>query len=102
MDNGNAPATKKDLQDLESRLDSRFDGRLNDLESRLEGKRDASEQRVLDKVGELIHDAETRLLGAFYTFAESNQKRVSAVEMESSALKSRLATIEDRLTNVEK
>jgi hypothetical protein len=56
----NAPANKGDVQDLESRI---------------EGKLDASEQRILDHVGTLIRDAETRLLRAFYSFAETNQRR---------------------------
>jgi hypothetical protein len=60
-DDHNAPATKGDLQDLESRI---------------EGKLDASEQRVLDRVEIMIRDTETRLLQAFYSFAETNQKRL--------------------------
>jgi hypothetical protein len=46
MDNGNQPATKADLEALEDRLWEQF--------------------------REAVRDAETRLLTAFYTFAESN------------------------------
>ena len=49
-----------------------------------------------------IAECETKLLQAFYTYAESNQKRVAAIETESAGLKSRLSTIEERLTEVEK
>ena len=55
-----------------------------------------------DDLKETLRDSETKLLKAFYTYAESNQKRMAAVETETSALKSRLATIEDRLTDVER
>jgi hypothetical protein len=55
MDNDrNAPATKGDLTDA-----------VNGLEER---------------VMEAIHDSETRLLKAFYTFAETNQKRLAEGE----------------------
>ena len=51
---------------------------------------------------ERISEMETKLLQAFYTYAESNQKRVAAIEIESAGLKSRLSSIEERLTHVEK
>ena len=47
MDNGNEPATKADLNALREEL------------------------------VEAIHDSETRLLRAFYDFAETNQKRLA-------------------------
>lgn len=83
MENGNAPATKADLQELEVRIDDRFH---------------AFEERMV----ELIRESETPLLKAFYGFAESNQKRLSAIESENAAVTSRLSTIENRLTEVEK
>lgn len=50
MGNGHEPATKADLQSLK------------------------------DEVLEAMHDTETRLLKAFYDFAESSQKRLGATE----------------------
>jgi predicted nucleic acid-binding Zn-ribbon protein len=79
MDDSNAPATKGDIQQLRTEMSHQYD----DLVER-------------------IADSETKLLQAFYTYAESNQKRVASIEMESAGLKSRLSTIEDRLTDVEK
>jgi hypothetical protein len=77
MDNHrDVPATKGDLTDA-----------VNGLEARLT---------------EAIHDSETRLLKAFYTFAETNQKRLAEGETESAAIKGRLATVEQRLLEVEK
>lgn len=87
MDDNRNPAWKGDLQDLESRLD---------------GKLDSVEQRILDGVDTAIREAETRLLQAFYSFAESNQKRMTETERETAALKDRLATVESRLMEVEK
>ena len=49
MENGQKPATKADLNDLR------------------------------DELIEVIRDTETKLLRAFYNFAESNQKRLSDV-----------------------
>ena len=79
MDDSNAPATRGDIQQLRTDMNHQY--------------RDVVER---------ISDSETKLLQAFYTYAESNQKRVAAIEMESAGLKSRLSTIEDRLTEVEK
>jgi len=51
----NAPATRGDVKDLESGF---------------EGKLDACEQRMLDAVQKMINDSETRLLSAFYNYAQ--------------------------------
>jgi len=85
--NGNEPATKSDLLALKSdilalksdllALESRFDAKLSALESRFDGKLDTLEQRMLDRMGQMIHDSETRLLQAFYSFAETNNKRLA-------------------------
>lgn len=50
----------------------------------------------------MIHDSETRLLQTFCSFAETNQRRLTDAERESFALKDRLASVESRLTEVEK
>ena len=53
-------------------------------------------------LAERISDSETRLLKAFYDFAQSNQKRLTEIETNEASMRSRLATIEDRLLQVEK
>ena len=85
--NGNEPATKSDLLALESRFDgklsaleSRFEGKLSAWGSRFDGKLDVLEQRLLDRMGQMIRDSETRLLQAFYSFAETNNKRLAQFE----------------------
>ena len=51
MDNGHEPATKQDIGQLRSEF-----------------------QHGFDDLKETLRDSETKLLQAFYTFAESNQK----------------------------
>jgi hypothetical protein len=72
MENGHEPATKADLAALEARLI------------------------------EAIRDNQTEVLKAFHTFAESNQMRLTQAERGAAALKDRLATLESRITTVEK
>src|SRR5258706_5667495 len=129
--NGSEPITKADLlaletrvdgkfqslesrfdqkfQSLESRFDqkfqsleSRFDQKLQSLESRFDGKLDVLEQRLLDRMGQMIHDSETRLLQAFYSFAETNNKRLVQFEATDGLLLMRVTTLESRVLEVEK
>ena len=59
-----APATKGDVADLE--------------------------ERVMER----LRDIETKLLGAFYGYAKSNDKRVLETEANESVLRARMATLE--------
>ncbi len=76
MDNGRQPATKKDLLELEERLEKRFT--------------------------EALHDTETKLLRAFYSFAEATQKHFIDLDRSDSSLRERLGTCENRITEIEK
>ena len=58
MDNGHEPATKADLAELGERLT----------------------ERLTELFTEAIHDSETRLLKAFYGFAETVQTRFQAAD----------------------
>ena len=51
---------------------------------------------------EAIHDAETKLLKAFYDYAESNRLRMVTIEVEETNLSKRLAIVEDKLLAIEK
>ena len=90
MNDRNAPATKGDIADLEQKVDQKFDQLRGEMNH---GYADLAER---------ISDSETRLLKAFYDFAQSNQKRMTDIEVSEAAMLSRLATIEDRLLQVEK
>ena len=59
-------------------------------------------QHTFDDLKETIHDAQTGLLQAFYSFAESNQTRLTQAEKDSAALKERMALYEQRLTDLER
>jgi uncharacterized protein YceH (UPF0502 family) len=102
MDDLNSPATKGDLAQMKVELKADFRAEMKDLESRLEGKQDALEQRLVDRISESARDMETRILQAFYSFAESNQTRLTATEREAAAMKDRLASVESRITELEK
>ena len=82
---------KADLRDLELRLDARFEGRM-----------DAQEQRLRDHVGDVVRDSETRMLQAFYSFAETNNRRLVQTEAGDVVLATRVATLEGRVLEIEK
>jgi len=99
------PASKQDLAHLESLFKqdltdqgNRFKKDLVDLENRLKQEMADQENRLV----ETIRDSETRLLSAFYSFAESNQKRLYAVETDGTHLRERISTLETRMLAVEK
>jgi hypothetical protein len=83
MDDPNAPATKGDLRDAVEQLRAEASHNNNDIVER-------------------ISDSETKLLGAFYSFAQSNQKRMVEIEGNEMALRSRIGTLESRILEVEK
>ncbi|SRR5260370_31162445 len=82
-----APATKKDLAELESRIDARFKG----LESRLV---------------EQIRDSQTELLRGFEKFQTANNIRMRKLEANLSNLDTsasmRLDGLEERVLEIEK
>ncbi len=93
-DNRNAPVTRGDLEGEITGLEARLNERYDILRSEM--------QHLHQDVVERLGDTETRLLKAFYNFGQSNNKRITEVEGNEAALRSRLATIEDRLLEVER
>ncbi len=94
MDGRDAPATKGDLEDLSAGLR----GEMRAMEDRLR----TETKEMEDHLVESIRDSETKLLKAFYTFAESNQARLASIETEGDAMRKRLRILESRMTDVEK
>jgi hypothetical protein len=82
---------KVDLGALEQRMDGRMEGRMDTLEHRL-----------TDRFTEAIHDSETKLLQAFYSFAETNNKRFVQGDAATAMAVSRLTTLESRVLELEK
>ena len=75
----NAPATKGDLAELETRI----------------------ETRIVDRLTETVRDVQTELLKAFYNFADTNNKRIAQNEVNEVALRSRVETLERRVMELE-
>jgi DNA polymerase II small subunit/DNA polymerase delta subunit B len=87
MDDLDAPATKRDIQGV-------VQGAVEQLRSEM--------QHQYDDLKETIRDSETKLLKAFYSFAESDQQRLALVEGNTNVVIVRPATLETRLLEVEK
>lgn len=98
MENGTAPATKQDVIDAVNASEARLIGMIQATEDRLTDMIKASEDRVIEK----MRDIQTEMLKAFYSLIESNQKRFAQIETEAAALSSRLATVEERLLDLER
>jgi hypothetical protein len=102
------PATKADLNELRESLRVEISAVRSDLESRFAGLELKLEQITAeanhryDDLVERMSDGETRLLNAFYAFAQSNQKRMVEMEGNEMALRSRMGTFESRLLEVER
>ena len=105
MDKGN-PVTRQELEAaleaFEQRIERRMDEKLAAQDQRFEGRMDTLEQRMKEHVAECIHQLETRLLQAFYGFAESNNRRSEQMETSATALSNRVSTLESRMLGVEK
>jgi predicted transcriptional regulator with HTH domain len=126
----NAPATKGDLEDLETRLKGEISGveskisgletrlkgeisgvesKISGLETRLKGEMSEVETRLKAEMSEAearltekMRDMQTELLHAFYGFTESVQSRFKAQDDTEAGLKHRLTVLETRLLDVER
>ena len=97
----NAPATKGDLADLEVRLDERIEMLRSEVHTEMQILR-TEVNHGYDDLRELIRDSQTELLKAFYSFAQSNNKRQAEMESNQAHILSRLSTVEDRLLELER
>jgi hypothetical protein len=98
MDLQSQPATKADVETL--RAD--FKVEMGAFEERIEGRVDTLEQRVTDRFTEALRETETKLLQAFYGYAETNNKRSVQGEAATAMAVSRLTTLESRVLELEK
>jgi hypothetical protein len=102
MPDRDEPATKGDIEDLKQELKQELKEEFKqELKQELAIVRSEMQHMYNDMV-ERMSDIETKLLKAFYTFAESNQKRLSETERENAGLKERLSILETRMLAVEK
>ena len=105
MENGHEPATKADLQQLGESTKADLQQLRESAKAGLQqlGEQLRSEfQHGFDDLKETMRDGQTEILKAFYSFAESNQARLTETERESVALKERIGILERRLTEVER
>ena len=77
--NGESPATKQDIEQLHSEV-----------------------SHIHDDLVERLNDSETKLLQAFYSFADTNNKRLIQGEAATALVISRITTLEDRVLELEK
>ncbi len=79
----NAPATRGDLEDFKIEVNTRF----QEFEHRIE---------------HLILESEGRVITSTYRLAESFQQRMTQAESNQAFFNARLATMETRITEIEK
>ena len=98
----NAPATKADLAEQ----GALFKADLAESETRITARFKADlaerETRLVDQLTEVIRDAQTETLKAFYGFVETVQTRFKAQDDTEAGLKKRLTVLEERVLEVEK
>jgi hypothetical protein len=93
-DDRNAPASKADLVELETRIQ----GDLAEIKADLA----ELETRLTETLTEVVRDGQTEILKAFYGFTETVQTRFKAQDDTEAGLKKRLTVVEERLLEVEK
>ena len=81
-----AAVTKKDLAEMEGRLDVKLATRKTE---------------IVDELTELIRDVETRLLTSFHGYGKGQAARMHSLEVSDSAVATRLAALEERVLNLE-
>jgi uncharacterized protein involved in exopolysaccharide biosynthesis len=116
MDSDRAtPATKGDIDDLRREtkeqiadLRTEMKEQIADLRTDMTAMKEeiamvrSEMHHIYDELRETIHDGQTSLLQAFYSFAQSNQTRLTDSEREAATLKERMAIYEQRLTDLER
>ena len=107
----NEAITKQDLRELEERLSARFATKedLADLEGRLKQDMAEMEERLRQLTREAVHDLETKLLSAFFGWAERMEKVLDRLTTEvrhmhamDLNLEERMRALENRVFNLEK
>lgn len=97
-------ASKSDLNALRNDMNAGLNalrGNMNVLREDLNGLRgNMTAQR--DELKEAIHDSETRLLKAFFDYAESNRLRLVSLETSTNSVTHRLDIVEKKVMDIEK
>jgi len=88
--------------ELKAEFKAEWTADLAATEQRLEGRMDTLEQRMIDTVREMLHDTETRLLKAFYGWADGANQHFKQIDSNEASLNTRVTSLENRLFEVEK
>jgi len=99
--NGDSPATKHDIGQQHSKVEQDREQQPSELKLAFEQLRSEANHRHADLV-KRISDFETRLMQAFYSFADANNKRLAQGEAATALVISRITTLEDRVLKLEK
>lgn len=88
------PITKQDLMEMKAGISQD----LIEMEARLE-------QRLLDRVQEMVRDAQTEILRGFERFSRAQDIRLRKIEADYSNLNTsetiRIGMLEERVTSIE-
>jgi hypothetical protein len=90
MENGDQPATKKDLGELRTELKQDNEQLRSEL------------HHAYDDLKEMFRDGQTELLKAFYSYAQSTDAKLKESEVADMLLRSRLTAVESRVTEIER
>ncbi len=108
--NGNAPVTRADLEEFRGELVKQIgeliDGRIRQSEDKLAEHLAQRFQHTEEQFAERIHDAETRLLKAFYQYQEHSDVRMRKMSADISNMDTasdlRLNNLERRVIEIER
>ena len=90
MENGDQPATKPDISELQSEIRQTADQLRSDF------------HRECADFKEALRDFQTAILKAFYSHAQSTDAKLKETEISDIMLRQRLTAVEFRVTEIEK
>ncbi len=104
MENGDQPATKKDLAELRTELKQNISVLREEM---AQFKQNVEELRsefhhAYDDLKETFRDGQTEMLKAFYSYAQSTDAKLKESELADMLLRSRLSAVESRVTDIER
>jgi len=108
MDNGDAPATKRDIEQLRSEVKQNIERLRSEAgQLRSEVKQDIEQLRSefhhgFDDLKETMRDAQTEVLKAFYGYAQTTDTKLKEGEQSDVMIRQRLTAVESRLLDVER
>ena len=99
--NGSDSATKADIEQLRTELKQDIGQLRTELKQDNEQLHGELSHQYNDLV-ERISDAETRIVKAIYEIANAGNKRMAHIEGDNAAMNNRLATMEERILELER